>query len=79
MDEIYEQDPLVMEQSVEDWVMVKCENWRDYYESNYEVALKNTIGFGVAFGILLIASVGVSVAVLSLLLYSKLLNPMLPN
>lgn len=36
MDEIYEQDPLVMEQSVEDWVMVKCENWRDYYESNYE-------------------------------------------
>ena len=36
MDEIYEQDPLMVEQSVEDWVITKCENWRDYYESNYE-------------------------------------------
>jgi hypothetical protein len=36
MDEIYESDALMMEQSVEDWVMTKCEDWRDYYESNYE-------------------------------------------
>jgi len=36
MTDLYEQDSLIIEQSVEDWVMVKCENWRDYYESNYE-------------------------------------------
>jgi len=24
------------QQSLEEWVMTKCENWRDYYESNYE-------------------------------------------
>ncbi len=36
MDEIYEPDALMIEQSVEGWVMTKCENWRDYYESNYE-------------------------------------------
>ena len=36
MDEIYEVDPLLVEQTVEDWVITKCEDWRDYYESNYE-------------------------------------------
>ena len=35
-DEIYSPDPLMAEQSIESWVMTKCENWRDYYESNYE-------------------------------------------
>ena len=35
-DEILSQDPLMIEESLEDWVMTKCENWRDYYESNYE-------------------------------------------
>ena len=35
-DEIYEPDPLMVEQSLAGWVMTKCENWRDYYESNYE-------------------------------------------
>ena len=35
-DEIYEQDPLMIQESLEEWVMTKCENWRDYYESNYE-------------------------------------------
>ena len=25
-----------MQQSLEEWVITKCENWRDYYESNYE-------------------------------------------
>ena len=35
-DEIYSADPLVMEESLEGWVINKCENWRDYYESNYE-------------------------------------------
>jgi len=36
MSEFYEEDPIVIEQSIEDWVITKCENWRDYYESNYE-------------------------------------------
>jgi len=27
---------LMIEESLEDWVMTKCENWRDHYESNYE-------------------------------------------
>jgi len=35
-EEIYSPDPLLMQQSLEEWVMTKCENWRDYYESNYE-------------------------------------------
>jgi hypothetical protein len=26
----------MIQESVEDWVMIKCEDWRDYYESNYE-------------------------------------------
>ena len=34
--EILSLDPLMMEESLEDWVMTKCENWRDNYESNYE-------------------------------------------
>ena len=36
MSDLYEEDPLMMQQSLEDWVMTKCEDWRDYYESNYE-------------------------------------------
>lgn len=36
MSEIYEQDPLMVEETIEDWVITKCEDWRDYYESNYE-------------------------------------------
>ena len=32
----YSPDPLMAEQSIESWVMSKCEDWRDYYESNYE-------------------------------------------
>ena len=35
-DEIYEPDPLMVEESLAGWVMTKCEDWRDYYESNYE-------------------------------------------
>ena len=35
-DEIYEPDPLMVEESLVGWVMTKCEDWRDYYESNYE-------------------------------------------
>lgn len=34
--EILSLDPLMMEESIEEWVMTKCENWRDHYESNYE-------------------------------------------
>ena len=36
MSEIYETDPLLIEESIEGWVITKCEDWRDYYESNYE-------------------------------------------
>ena len=36
MSDLYEEDPLLMHESLEDWVITKCENWRDYYESNYE-------------------------------------------
>lgn len=36
MSEIYEEDPLMIQEALEDWVMVKCEDWRDNYESNYE-------------------------------------------
>ena len=36
MTELYEQDPLLVEQTIEEWVITKCEDWRDYYESNYE-------------------------------------------
>ena len=35
-EDIYSPDPLMAEQSIESWVMSKCEDWRDYYESNYE-------------------------------------------
>ena len=35
-DEIYEPDPLMIEESLAGWVMTKCEDWRDYFESNYE-------------------------------------------
>jgi hypothetical protein len=36
MTELYEQDPLMVEETIEDWVMTKCEDWRDYFESNHE-------------------------------------------
>ena len=36
MSELYEQDPLMIQEALEDWVINKCEDWRDYYESNYE-------------------------------------------
>jgi hypothetical protein len=36
MSELYEPDPLMVQESIEDWVMTKCEDWRDYYESNHE-------------------------------------------
>ena len=35
-EDIYSPDPLMIEKSLEEWVMTKCENWRDHYESNYE-------------------------------------------
>jgi len=30
-----ERDQYVQEQSVEDWVIDKCQNWRDHFETNY--------------------------------------------
>ncbi len=35
-DEILSLDPLMIDESLEEWVITKCENWRDHYESNYE-------------------------------------------
>ena len=35
MSDIYEADQLMVEESIEDWVITKCEDWRDHYESNY--------------------------------------------
>jgi len=32
----FEEDSFIIEQSVEDWVMDKVQNWRDHYESNYK-------------------------------------------
>lgn len=36
MADLYETDPLMIEETIEDWVITKCEDWRDHYESNYE-------------------------------------------
>lgn len=35
-DDLYSPDPLLVQESLEDWVMNKCEDWRDNYQSNYE-------------------------------------------
>ncbi len=34
--DILSPDPLMIEESIEEWVMTKVESWRDHYESNYE-------------------------------------------
>lgn len=36
MSELVEVDPLMVQESIEEWVMAKCENWRDHYEGNHE-------------------------------------------
>ncbi len=36
MSDLYENKPLMIQEALEDWVINKCEDWRDYYESNYE-------------------------------------------
>ena len=35
-DDIYSPDPLMTGETIEGWVMNKCEDWRDYFESNHE-------------------------------------------
>jgi hypothetical protein len=35
-DEIYEPDPMIIQETIEEWVITKCEDWRNHYESNYE-------------------------------------------
>jgi hypothetical protein len=35
-EDILSPEHLTMEESLEDWVITKCENWRDNYVSNYE-------------------------------------------
>ena len=35
-DKLYSPDPLMIQESLEDWVMTKCDDWRDSYQSNYE-------------------------------------------
>jgi len=34
--ELYSPDPLMMGETIEGWVINKCEDWRDNFESNYE-------------------------------------------
>ena len=34
-DTLYSPDPLMIDESLEDWIMNKVEDWRDNYESNY--------------------------------------------
>lgn len=34
-DEILSPDPLMIEEALEEWVMTKCQNWRNHYDSNY--------------------------------------------
>jgi hypothetical protein len=36
MEDKFELDPLMAEESLEEWVTTKCQDWRDYYEANYE-------------------------------------------
>ena len=76
MSDLYEQDPLLVEQTIEEWVVTKCEDWRDYYESNMKRVLKSITDFGEEYGILLIASVSLSVVVSSLLHFSRPLSLM---
>jgi len=33
---IYDLDPMMIEESLEEWTMAKVEDWRDHFESNYE-------------------------------------------
>jgi len=35
MSDMFEADPLMVEESIEDWVITKCDDWRNNYESNY--------------------------------------------
>jgi len=35
-EELYSPDPMMIEDSLESWVINKCDQWRDHYESNYE-------------------------------------------
>ena len=35
-EDILSPEHLTMEESLEDWVITKCDNWRNNYESNYE-------------------------------------------
>ena len=36
MEDLYSPDALMIDESLEEWVMTKCEDWRDNYQSNYE-------------------------------------------
>ena len=33
---IYSPDPLMIQENLEDWVITKVDDWRDFFESNYE-------------------------------------------
>jgi len=33
---LYDLDPMLIEESIEEWTMAKIEDWRDHFESNYE-------------------------------------------
>ena len=76
---LYDLDPLMIEGNLEDWVMSKCEDWRDHYESTTSRSLMSTTDSGVASGIQQTRCVIQKDHVLSHPPYSKPLNLTLQN
>ena len=72
MSDLYEVDPLMVEQTIEDWVITKCEDWRDHYELTTLTALTNTTDYGVVYGTLLTATELLNALVLFPLRYNRL-------
>jgi hypothetical protein len=70
-----EDSPMVIEESLEDWVMYNCNKWRDHYEQTTRKSLMSTTGSGVVSGLVRTRHVTVSVLVLSHLHYNRLLSP----
>jgi hypothetical protein len=64
-------DVLSSDEHLENWVMAKCDSWRDHYESNYS-DLKNSTVYGVESGQQRTWNAKVSVHVSSHLHYSRL-------
>jgi hypothetical protein len=62
----------LIEETIEDWVMTKCDDWRDNYESNYEARFDEYYRLWRGIWTLLTLSVSQKEAVSLPLLSSKL-------